>query len=204
MLFNIVLTVLLIVCFLLVVTVLMQRSEGGALGIGGSGGSLISGRGAADALARTTGVLGGVFLALCLLLGVLSRQETPSVVAAAAKRGQLPAVAAPAAALPAIPLGAAGAPPASGGASAPSPAPVSGTNGAGNAPVIPFTATPTVPGATRPAGGPLPAGVPTQAGGAAKPLAPAKPRPAAEKPVVPAAAAPEAPAPEAPTSEPKP
>lgn len=63
----------LILALALIGLVLLQRSEGGALGMGGGGGgALMSGRGAADALARLTMVAGGLFLATSLLLTVLS------------------------------------------------------------------------------------------------------------------------------------
>lgn len=69
----IVLIIHLLVCVCLIGLVLLQRSEGGALGMGGGGGgSLMSGRGAADALARMTSVAGGFFLATSLGLTVLS------------------------------------------------------------------------------------------------------------------------------------
>ena len=50
----------------------MQRSEGGALGIGGGSGNILSGRGAGNVLTRSTGVLAAVFFATRrnLLLGV--------------------------------------------------------------------------------------------------------------------------------------
>jgi preprotein translocase subunit SecG len=61
------------VCLCLIGLVLLQRSEGGALGMGGGGGgSLMSGRGAADALARMTSVAGGFFLVTSLGLTVIS------------------------------------------------------------------------------------------------------------------------------------
>jgi preprotein translocase subunit SecG len=54
----------LIACLALTGAVLLQRSEGGALGMGGGGqGSFISSRGAADVLVRTTMVLGAIFFA---------------------------------------------------------------------------------------------------------------------------------------------
>lgn len=69
----IVLSIHLLVCICLVGLVLLQRSEGGALGMGGGGGgALMSGRGAADALARMTSVAGGFFLVTSLGLTVLS------------------------------------------------------------------------------------------------------------------------------------
>ncbi|MBY0564569.1 MAG: preprotein translocase subunit SecG [Hyphomonadaceae bacterium] len=68
----VVLGVHLLVAVCLIFLVLMQRSEGGALGMGGGGGSLMSGRGAADALARMTSVAGGFFLVTSLGLTMLS------------------------------------------------------------------------------------------------------------------------------------
>lgn len=63
----------LLVCICLTGLVLLQRSEGGALGMGGGGGgALMSGRGAADALAKMTSVAGGFFLVTSLSLTVLS------------------------------------------------------------------------------------------------------------------------------------
>ena len=56
------LTIHMIACVALVVAVMLQRSEGGALGMGGGGtGGIISGRGAAGVLVKTTMVLAGVF-----------------------------------------------------------------------------------------------------------------------------------------------
>ncbi len=69
----IVLTLHLIVCIGLIGLGLGQRSEGGALGMGGGGGgSLMSGRGAADALAKMTSVAGGFFLVTSLTLTMIS------------------------------------------------------------------------------------------------------------------------------------
>ncbi|HEY1935393.1 MAG TPA: preprotein translocase subunit SecG [Acetobacteraceae bacterium] len=75
-------TVLLIihvfVTLALIGVVLIQRSEGGGLGIGGSQGmgSFMSGRGTANLLTRTTAVLATVFLALSMTLALLNR-STP-------------------------------------------------------------------------------------------------------------------------------
>jgi len=63
----------LLVCICLIGLVLLQRSEGGALGMGGGGASsLMSGRGAADALAKMTSVAGGFFLLTSISLTVIS------------------------------------------------------------------------------------------------------------------------------------
>jgi len=57
----------------LVGVILMQRSEGGALGIGGGGpGGMMSGRGAANLLTRITMILGAAFMANSILLAIVS------------------------------------------------------------------------------------------------------------------------------------
>ena len=65
----------------LVGVVLLQRSEGGALGIGGGGGggNFMSARGAANALTRTTAILAAAFFATSIGLGILSGVEGGSV-----------------------------------------------------------------------------------------------------------------------------
>ena len=65
----------LFVAVALILVVLMQRSEGGALGIGGSGsglGGLFSQRGAASTLTRTTAILGMVFFVTSMALTMLT------------------------------------------------------------------------------------------------------------------------------------
>lgn len=59
----------------LVGVVLLQRSEGGALGIGGGGG-FMSGRGAANFLTRVTAGLAAGFFATSLLLTLLHSHQT--------------------------------------------------------------------------------------------------------------------------------
>jgi preprotein translocase subunit SecG len=57
----------------LVGVILLQRSEGGGLGIGGgTGGGLMSARGAANLLTRSTTVLASLFIASSILLAVLA------------------------------------------------------------------------------------------------------------------------------------
>jgi len=62
------------VALALVIVVLMQRSEGGGLGIGGGGspGGLMSARGAADFLTRTTKWLAVLFVVLAIALAAVS------------------------------------------------------------------------------------------------------------------------------------
>ncbi|MDA4847695.1 preprotein translocase subunit SecG [Hoeflea poritis] len=73
-------TVLIVIHLMIVVAlvgvVLLQRSEGGALGIGGGSGGLMSARGAADALTRTTGILAAAFFATSIALGIYARYES--------------------------------------------------------------------------------------------------------------------------------
>jgi preprotein translocase subunit SecG len=55
----------------LIIVILLQRSEGGALGMGGGGsglGGLFSPRGATDTLTRTTGILAIAFFLICIVL----------------------------------------------------------------------------------------------------------------------------------------
>ena len=58
---EIILAIHTIIVLALVGVVLMQRSEGGALGMGGGGGGFMSGRGAANVLTRTTTILAALF-----------------------------------------------------------------------------------------------------------------------------------------------
>jgi preprotein translocase subunit SecG len=63
-----------IVAAALVGVVLMQRSEGGGLGIGGGGspGGLMNARGAADFLTRTTKWLAVIFVGLAIVMAALA------------------------------------------------------------------------------------------------------------------------------------
>lgn len=71
---NVILVIHILACIALTAVVLLQRSEGGALGIGGGGpgGGLMSGRGAAGALVRTTMIFAGVFFLTSLVLTTIA------------------------------------------------------------------------------------------------------------------------------------
>ena len=60
----------------LILFILLQKSEGGALGMGGGGGGgmggLFSPRGAGDVLSRTTAILAAVFFLVCIALDLLA------------------------------------------------------------------------------------------------------------------------------------
>ena len=63
----------------LIATILMQRSEGGGLGVGGSSSGFMTARGAADFLTRSTAVLGGLFIVLSIVMAAFAgaaRQPT--------------------------------------------------------------------------------------------------------------------------------
>ncbi|HKB21913.1 MAG TPA: preprotein translocase subunit SecG [Methyloceanibacter sp.] len=101
---TVLLLIHIMVALALVGVVLLQRSEGGALGIGGGGG-FMTGRSAGNALTKTTAVLAGCFFATSLLLSILAGQHggPPSILSPASQGGgglaplQMPAAPAPAA-----------------------------------------------------------------------------------------------------------
>ncbi|KZL21905.1 Protein-export membrane protein SecG [Pseudovibrio axinellae] len=65
----------LMVVVALVAMVLLQRSEGGALGIGGGGGGVMSSRGTANMLTRGTAILAICFFVTSLALSLLARYD---------------------------------------------------------------------------------------------------------------------------------
>lgn len=69
---TVVIVIHLIVVLALVGVVLLQRSEGGGLGIGGGSGFMTA-RGAANALTRTTAILAAAFFATSLGLSLIAR-----------------------------------------------------------------------------------------------------------------------------------
>jgi preprotein translocase subunit SecG len=56
----------------LVAVILMQRSEGGGLGVGGSSSGFMTARGAADFLTRSTAVLGAMFIILSIVMAAIA------------------------------------------------------------------------------------------------------------------------------------
>lgn len=70
--FTFLLVVHAIIAAALVGVILMQRSEGGGLGVGGSPSGLMSARGAADFLTRATTVLATLFVLMCIFLAALA------------------------------------------------------------------------------------------------------------------------------------
>ena len=101
---NVLLVLFLLVTLALIGVILVQRSEGGGLGIGSSQGmgSFMSGRGTANLLTRTTAILGTIFMVLALTLAMLGKGQAPR--GSILDGGSVPGAAAPAVpALPALP-----------------------------------------------------------------------------------------------------
>ena len=80
MLQTLVLVIHTLIAIALVWVILIQKSEGGALGVGGGPTGMLSARGATNFLTRTTAYLATAFIATSLILAVLagySRKEKP-------------------------------------------------------------------------------------------------------------------------------
>lgn len=74
-----ILVIHLVIALVLIALILLQRSEGGALGIGGGGaGAMFSGRGAANVLTRATAILAAVFFITSLGLTMFARHAPES------------------------------------------------------------------------------------------------------------------------------
>ncbi|MCA0423086.1 MAG: preprotein translocase subunit SecG [Proteobacteria bacterium] len=103
---SVLLAVHLIVVISLAAVVLLQRSEGGGLGMGGGGnpGSFLTGRGQANLLTRTTAILGTAFFATSLLLSIIAaRGRGPASILDTVKPTAPAGQSAPAPAAPAAP-----------------------------------------------------------------------------------------------------
>lgn len=92
---TVILVIHLMIAAALVGVVLLQRSEGGALGMGsgGGGGGFLTGRGTANLLTRTTAGLAAAFFLTSITLTVMANQRTgaPSVLDQAAPAAGSPA-----------------------------------------------------------------------------------------------------------------
>jgi preprotein translocase subunit SecG len=70
--FEFLLIVQTLIAVALIAVILMQRSEGGGLGVGGSSSGFMTARGAADFLTRSTAVLGGLFIVLSIVMAAIA------------------------------------------------------------------------------------------------------------------------------------
>lgn len=75
MLFGILLTVQIIICLAMGGLILIQQSEGGALGMGGGPSGFMSARGAGNLLTRLTGILAFLFFANCVALTAVGNMQ---------------------------------------------------------------------------------------------------------------------------------
>ena len=141
--FTFLLVVQALIAASLVGVILMQQSEGGGLGMGGSPTGLMSARGAANFLTRATGVLAVTFVGLSISLAVLATQKA-STTAIDTSLAKKPAPVAPA---PVVPL--------SGDPAAPPGPATSGPVTSAPEPVVPMAAAPKA-AETRPATAPKP------------------------------------------------
>lgn len=71
---TVIIVIHLMVVSALIGAVLLQRSEGGGLGVGGGGGFMTS-RGTTNVLTRTTGILAAIFFATSLVLSIIAGIE---------------------------------------------------------------------------------------------------------------------------------
>ena len=80
---TIILVIHVILAICIIIAVLLQKSEGGGLGIGGSGstgGGFMTARGTANFMTKLTAFLGGCFFLTSIILALLSSNNTSSIV----------------------------------------------------------------------------------------------------------------------------
>jgi len=75
---NLLLSLNIILAVLLVLIILLQKSEGGALGIGASQESFISSRSAGNVLTKATAIIATLFIITSISLTVISKNEMPT------------------------------------------------------------------------------------------------------------------------------
>lgn len=88
---NVILVAYLLIVLALIAVILLQRSEGGGLGMGGgNAGGLMTARGSANLLTRTTGVLAALFFATAIGLTLLHQfnRTTSDILDSAAAPGE--------------------------------------------------------------------------------------------------------------------
>lgn len=109
---TIILVAHILIALALVGVIMLQRSEGGALGMGGgggggaAGGGMMSSRGAANLLTRSTAILATCFIATSILLAILSggREGPSSVIDATDPNAPAASTPAPERSGPSVPL----------------------------------------------------------------------------------------------------
>ena len=78
---TVILVIHVILAICIILAVLVQKSEGGGLGIGGSsaGGGFMTARGTANFMTKLTAFLGGCFFLTSIILALLSSNNAPSI-----------------------------------------------------------------------------------------------------------------------------
>ena len=72
---NFILVLNIILAIILVIVILLQKSEGGALGIGASQESFISSRSAGNLLTKVTAIIATLFIITSILLTIMAQKE---------------------------------------------------------------------------------------------------------------------------------
>ena len=72
---NFILVLNIILAVLLVIIILLQRSEGGALGLGASQESFVSSRSAGNFLTKATAIIATLFIITSISLTIIAREE---------------------------------------------------------------------------------------------------------------------------------
>ena len=72
---NIILVLNVILAVILVIVILLQKSEGGALGLGASQDSFISSRSAGNVLTKATAIIATLFIITSISLTIISKEE---------------------------------------------------------------------------------------------------------------------------------
>jgi preprotein translocase subunit SecG len=87
---NVLLVAYLLIVLALIAVILLQRSEGGGLGMGGNAGGLMTVRGSANLLTRTTAILAALFFASAIGLTILAElnRTTSDILDSAAAPGE--------------------------------------------------------------------------------------------------------------------
>jgi preprotein translocase subunit SecG len=87
---NVLLVAYLLIVLALIAVILLQRSEGGGLGMGGNAGGLMTVRGSANLLTRTTAILAALFFATAIGLTILAElnRTTSDILDSAAAPGE--------------------------------------------------------------------------------------------------------------------
>ncbi len=87
---NVLLVAYLLIVLALIAVILLQRSEGGGLGMGGNAGGLMTVRGSANLLTRTTAILAALFFATAIGLTILAElnRSTSDILDSAAQPGE--------------------------------------------------------------------------------------------------------------------